>query len=245
MRTAGRFRACEPHGDDDSPAGEIRLPDARLDERQRRAGVELEHVVRRVLEYLPHLSEQLSVLILHTQSYELEDIELVVLAELRQARACDRELGSALDLAIERDHSPSSGTAPRENDLRRFAGRVERRSGGEYPLAIARVVDEEAAVEPVRFPHAADRDEISHEASRLSLASGPSERGADSTTSTTGPSERRPTQPAARAHRGGRLCRPGAVRGRWPQSPRSVNSETASSRVAFSSAPSYGVRRCT
>jgi hypothetical protein len=34
MRTAGLFRVYEPHGDDDSPAGQIHLPDARLDERQ-------------------------------------------------------------------------------------------------------------------------------------------------------------------------------------------------------------------
>ena len=55
------------------------------------------------------------------------------------------------------------------------------------------------------------------EAPGSSLASGPSEQGEDSTHSTDEPSERRHAQPAARAHRGGRLRRPGAVRGQESQ----------------------------
>ena len=106
----GLLRVCEPRVDDDSPAGQIHLPDARLDEGQRRAGVELEHVVPRVLEYLPHPSEQTAAtLLFDAETDELEDVELVLVREARQRRARDGELGAALDVPVEPDHRPAAG----------------------------------------------------------------------------------------------------------------------------------------
>ena len=77
----GYSGSANPVGDDDPPAGQIHLPDARLDEGQRRAGVELEHVVGRVLEHLAHPPELPSALLLDVEPDELEDVELVLVPE--------------------------------------------------------------------------------------------------------------------------------------------------------------------
>ena len=108
MRTLGSVGVYEPRGDDDSPAGEIHLPDACLDEGQRHTRVELEHVVRRVLEYLAHLSELPPVLLLDREPDELEDVELVPVGELRERCARNRELGAALHVPVEEDHRPAA-----------------------------------------------------------------------------------------------------------------------------------------
>jgi hypothetical protein len=155
---AGLFRIYESHRDDDSPAGQIHLPDARLDEGQRRAGVQLEHVVPRVLEYLAHLPEQASVLLLDAKPDELEDVELVLVAELGECGASDGELGSALDVSVEANHRTTAGAAPRGDDGRRLSPRVEHRTVREDILSLARALDEEAAVEAVRLPDTPDRD---------------------------------------------------------------------------------------
>ena len=59
--------------DDDSPALEIHLPHAGLDERQRQARVELEHVVRRVVEHVPDAAEHAAALLLDGEPDELEE----------------------------------------------------------------------------------------------------------------------------------------------------------------------------
>src|SRR5256885_3550618 len=134
MRTLGLFRVCEPRGDDDSPAGQIDLADARLDEGQRRAGVELEHVVPRVLEYLAHPPEQAPALLLDAEPDELEDVELVLVVELRKRRACDGELRPPLDVPVEADHRSAAGAVARRDDGRRLVSRTERRGRREDVL---------------------------------------------------------------------------------------------------------------
>src|SRR3954449_10750776 len=141
MRTSGLFRVYEPHGDNDSPTGQVHLPDARLDEGKRRTGVELQHVVPRVLQHLSHLPEQPAALLLHAEPDELEDVELVLVGEARQRRARDGELGSPPDLAVEADHRPAAGTVPRRDDGCGLTARVERRALREYPLPLARALD--------------------------------------------------------------------------------------------------------
>src|SRR5262245_42946727 len=85
----------EAYGYDNSPALEIDLPHTGLDERQRQTRVQLEHVVRRVVDHVAHAPEDPSSLLLDPQANELERVVLV-LAELRQRRTAHRERGAAL-----------------------------------------------------------------------------------------------------------------------------------------------------
>ena len=100
----------------DSTCGEIDLPHARVDERQREARVELEDVVRRAGRDLGDAAQLLAALLLDLEADELERVVLA-LGRLGQLFALDLDRGAARNLAVEADHRPAAGSL-RLDDLR-------------------------------------------------------------------------------------------------------------------------------
>jgi hypothetical protein len=145
--------------DNDSPRCQIDLQDARLDEWQEDAAVELENVVRDTRLDALHAPELPSALLL---DLEADQLERVVRArfELGQRGARHGQLGAALDVAVETDDAPPLSRTLRFDDARRLAADEELGPGRESLWILARALDEERAAEAVRPADAADRHEF-------------------------------------------------------------------------------------
>src|SRR5207248_6133589 len=89
-----------------------------------RTRVELEHVVRRVVDHIGDPAQEPPSLLFHREADELERVVLV-LAERWQARARDRERCPALRSTVELDHRPPTGAPACGDDLRALAADVQ------------------------------------------------------------------------------------------------------------------------
>ena len=109
-------------------------------------------------------SERAPVLLHDLEADQLERVVLVLVGR-RQLVALDLERRAALDRAVELDHRPARTSARCADDLDRRAAREEARAGLPPALVVARLLDEERAVDPVR---AADRPMLHPHVRRLS-----------------------------------------------------------------------------
>src|SRR5438094_7988289 len=146
--------------DEDPAPFEVDVEHAGVDERERDFRIELEDVVTEPRLDRGHAAELAAALLLDGDPDELERVVLV-LARLRQLRARDAQLGSARHVAVKLDHGPPTG-AFRRDHRRRLSLDPQGRALGEPLLVLARVLDEERPVQPVRLAHAPDPDELSH-----------------------------------------------------------------------------------
>ena len=111
-----------------------------------------------------------SPLLLDLEPDELERVVLA-LAGRWKVSARDRELGAARRLAVEPDHGPAA-RALRPDDLGRLAvDDAASRRPRSAPSSLARLLDEERAVEAVRLADAADPDELAGYRPRLDRGS--------------------------------------------------------------------------
>src|SRR5207302_2365853 len=149
---------------DDTTDLEVDLADAGVDERQGEPAVELEDVVRRVLRDVDDPPECLAAFLDDLQAAELEDV-VGVLCRGREGVARDPELGPSLDAALEPDHRPAAGL-PRRDDAELGAVDEDRRADCEASQILARALDEEGAVQPVRAADAAHDDGVRHACAR-------------------------------------------------------------------------------
>src|SRR5205085_6267792 len=99
-----------------------------------------------------------AVVLLDVEPDELEGVVLV-LARRRQLRAWHGELGPARRCVVEPDHRPAAG-ALRGDHLGRLAIDVQGCTDREAPRVLARLLDAERPVEPVRLADAPDADEL-------------------------------------------------------------------------------------
>src|SRR5581483_6877763 len=153
-----RLPACESGGDDDATRLEVDLAHALLVHRQREPRVELEHVVRDARRDSGHRPEAAAALLHHLQADELEDV-VGALRRLRKLRAGNGQLSAPRSRPIEPDDEAAARALPRR-DGRRLAAGEEARPRGEQPLVVARLLDDERAVEPMGPADAADPDEV-------------------------------------------------------------------------------------
>jgi hypothetical protein len=140
----------------DQAALEIDGENALLDEREGEPAVELEHVVRHARADVLHAAERAAAILLDGKTDELEDVELS-LARLAELRARDFELRSPLGIAVEPDDEAASG-ALRFDDEGGLGAHKDLGAGRKALWVLARALDDECTVEPVRPAHAADRD---------------------------------------------------------------------------------------
>ena len=150
----------EPASDNDQPAADVDLQHTRLVEGQEDVGVELEHVVRHARRDFAHAPEIAPSLLLDAKPDQVGHVERALRgsAEIGPANAED---GAPLDGAIEQDHD-SPARPLRGDDTRLLAVDEEQRPGHESRGILARLLDDEGAVEAVRSPDAADADELRH-----------------------------------------------------------------------------------
>jgi hypothetical protein len=142
----------------DAAAFEVDLEDTLRDERQRAARVELEDVVRHAGGHVLHDAEPAASLLLHLDADELEDV-VATLLDGRKLIPRNGEDGAALDGAVEPDDHPAAGPL-RGDDRRSLLPRQQARAHREALGVVARVLDDEGAVEAVRAADTADRNEI-------------------------------------------------------------------------------------
>jgi hypothetical protein len=159
----------EPTRHQDAAAFEVDLEDALRDERQRVARVELEDVVRHSGGHVLHDAEPAASLLLHLDADELEEV-VAALLDGRKLVPRDGEDGAALDGAVEPDDHPAAGPL-RGDDRRSLLPRQQARAHREALGVIARVLDDERAVEAVRAADTADRNEIGHGVYSLTISS--------------------------------------------------------------------------
>ena len=114
---------------------------------------------------------------------------------LRELGARDEELGAAGDCAVEPDHAASTGSTLRVDDLRDGALDVQARAAGEALLRLARILDEEGAVDPVRPADPADAHEVSFAHSTISSTTRRRSRAADARTTVRSARAIRPALP--------------------------------------------------
>src|SRR5262249_42834809 len=149
---------CETTRNQDASVREVDLEHAGIDERQREARVELEHVVGDPRPHRGHLPELAAALFLHREPVELERVVLVVPGR-RELRARHAELGAAPGLAVEPDHRSAAGPLRVDHGCG-LAVDPQRRAFGEALLVLARLLHEERPVEAVRLADAAYADEL-------------------------------------------------------------------------------------
>ena len=82
----------------------------------------------------------------------------------REIVASYAQLGSASHRAVELDRAASTTHLARQRDARRLAVDVERRADLEALRVLARLLDDEGAVDPVRPPDLPDADELGQSA---------------------------------------------------------------------------------
>jgi hypothetical protein len=142
----------------DAAAVEIDVEHALGDKRERVAGVELEDVVRHAGRDVLHEAEPAPSLFLHLEADELEDV-VAVLAGRRQLGAGHLEPSPSLDRPVEAHDDPSARALRIRDGGRRAAGE-EPRADGKAIGILARALDDEGAVEPMRAADAADRNKL-------------------------------------------------------------------------------------
>ncbi len=140
---------------DHDPAGvELDGSHAVLDERQQEAGVELEHVVRDARYHPNDPAQQPARLDLDVEALELERVELA-LRKGRQLLGRQLEQGPAGHGPVQPDHRPAGGSL-RLDHRRRLAVDVDPGATREALRILARILDDECAVDSVRPPDAPD-----------------------------------------------------------------------------------------
>src|SRR5204862_6635834 len=97
---------------------------------------------------------------LDLEAYELEGVVLTLRGRW-QRLARNGELRATGRLAVQSDHRPAAGAALRRDDLRPLAVDVDDRPDREPFRIVARLLDEERAVEAVRPADASYGDEVS------------------------------------------------------------------------------------
>jgi hypothetical protein len=152
----------------DAAALEVDFEDTLRDERQRVTRVELEDVVRHPRGHVLHDTEPAAALLLNLDADELEDV--VATFGGRKIIPRDGEDGAALDRAVEPNDNPAAGSL-RNHDGCSLLPRHQARAHGETRRVIARVLDDEGAVEAVRAADTADRNEIGHGFYSLTISS--------------------------------------------------------------------------
>ena len=140
------------------PRSRSTCEDALRDERQREARVELEDVVRHPGRHVLHGAEPTASLLLHFDADELEDV-VAALFDGRKLVPRDVEHDAALDGAVEPDDHPAAGPLRGDNRCSLLA-RQQARAHREALGVVARVLDDEGAVEAVRAADTADRNEV-------------------------------------------------------------------------------------
>src|SRR4029079_17482490 len=148
----------EPSCDDQPPCREVDVPARILDEGHGGAALELDVVVGRARMHFDDATESRAVLVDGLEPDELEYVEAIGIGR-RELGRVDRQLDAAGDLAVEPDRAPGATCPARENDCRRHTACED--GCADLPAAVvrARALDHEGAVEPVRAPAPADRDE--------------------------------------------------------------------------------------
>jgi hypothetical protein len=148
----------ETRRNQDSPRTEINLSDTGLDQGEEKAGVQLQRVVRRARRDVGDDAEPSPSLLLYLEADELKDV-VGAGFRLGQLGAGYLEPRTARDRAVEPDHQPHAGAlALLHSDL--LAARSEHRPGSEALRVLARSLDDERAVQPVRLPDDSHGDEI-------------------------------------------------------------------------------------
>jgi hypothetical protein len=144
--------------DQDASVIEVDFEDACVDKRKHDPGVELKDIVGDPGLDIGDTTERGPALLLHGKPDELERVVLV-LGGRREVLAWDGELRATRNLPVEPDHGAPAGSLRRHHGGG-LAVHAEGRSFGEALLVLARLLDEERAVQPVRLADAADPNEI-------------------------------------------------------------------------------------
>ena len=134
------------------------------------ARVELEHVVRRAGEDVAHDADARAALVEHVQPDEVGDVVRCRSGSGGRASRAHGELGAALDgrssLIARRRPPTCRETTTRAGSPSTSSSRADL----EPPRILARLLDDERAVDPVRAPDAADANELVLGLSRQSRA---------------------------------------------------------------------------
>jgi hypothetical protein len=147
---------CEPLRYQDPTTLKVDGEHAFLDQRERKAAVELEHVVRHPGGDVLHATEDPASSFLDGETDELKDVELP-LRRLGQSRTRNGELGAPLRFPVEQ-HDQTAAGALRLDDDGRLAADEELRPRSEALRVLARALDDESSVEPMPSADTADRN---------------------------------------------------------------------------------------
>lgn len=145
----------ETRSHDDPPLHEVNIADTVLYEREQQPGVELERVVRDTGQDVRDHTQPLAVRLDDLEADEVGDVVRPVFG-WRQLVTQDRQLGVALDCAVELDRGTSSPHPPRKDDDGLVSVHAQHGADVEATSILARVLDHKRAVEPVRSAHTAD-----------------------------------------------------------------------------------------
>ena len=113
--------------------------------------------------YLPHDSHGIASLVEHLQPDQVGDV-VGVGRKRREIFPRDAQLGSTCHRAVELDRAAATTHFARQRDACRLAVDVERRADLEALRVLARLLDDERAVDPVRPPDLPDADELGQSA---------------------------------------------------------------------------------
>jgi hypothetical protein len=113
--------------------------------------------------HLSHDAHGIASLVEHQEPDEVGDV-VGVGRERGEILASYAQLGSASDRAVELDRAASTAHLARQRDACRLAVGVERRADLEALRVLARLLDDERAVDPVRPPDPPDTDELGQSA---------------------------------------------------------------------------------
>src|SRR4051812_12621626 len=122
--------------------------------------IELQNVVRHARRHVLHETEPAPTLLFDVEADELEDIE-AAFAGRRKLAPRDRKRRPSLDRSVEADHEPAARPL-RPDDGRVLSAGEYSRSNREAQRVVARILDDEGAVEPMRAADEADRDQLVH-----------------------------------------------------------------------------------